>query len=63
MVAQFVAKILQVLVAQTAFEVSAPVDARRGVALKVNQVARLIAKFRRVDSETPIKLAACFIRK
>ena len=42
-VAQFVAEILQVLFGQPAFQKRARVDARRGVALEVDQVARLIA--------------------
>ena len=42
-VAQLVAEILQVLFGEAAFEEGAAVDARRGVALEINQVARLIA--------------------
>ena len=43
MLAQFVAEILQVLFGQPAFEKGARVDAGRGVALEVDQVARLVA--------------------
>ena len=42
-VAQFVAEILQVLVVEAAFEIRARVHAGRGVALEVDEVARLIA--------------------
>ena len=42
-VAQFVAEILEVLLGQAALQKGARVDARRGVALKIDQVARLIA--------------------
>ena len=41
--AQFVAEILQVLFGEAAFEKGARVDAGRGVALEINQVARLVA--------------------
>ena len=47
LLAQFVAEVLQVLFAEPAFEKRARVDARRGVALEVNQVARLVAVARR----------------
>ena len=41
--AQFVAEILQVLFGEPAFEERARVDAGRGMALEVNQVAGLVA--------------------
>ena len=43
MLAQFVAEILEVLFGQPAFEKRAGVHAGRGVALEIDQVARLIA--------------------
>ena len=43
MLAQLVAEILEVFFAQPPFQKRAGVDARRGVALEVEQVARLIA--------------------
>ena len=43
MLAQFVAEILEVLFGEPAFQKRARVDARRGVALEVDQVARLVA--------------------
>ena len=42
-IAQFVAEILQVLFGEAAFQKGAGVDARRGVALEINQVAGLVA--------------------
>ena len=43
MLAQFVAEIFQMLLVQTAFQERAGVHARRGVALEVDEIARLIA--------------------
>ena len=43
MLAQFMPEILQMLLVQPPFQKRAPVDARRGVALEVDQVARLVA--------------------
>ena len=42
-VAQFVAEILQMLFGQAAFEKSARIDAGRGMALEINQIAGLVA--------------------
>ena len=43
LLAQLVAEVFQMLCGQPAFEEGARVDARRGVALEINQVARLVA--------------------
>ncbi len=43
MLAQFVAEVVQMVFGEAAFEKSPRIDARRGVSLEINQVARLIA--------------------
>ena len=42
MIAQFVAEVFEMLLGEASFEEGSRVDARRGVALEVDEVARLI---------------------